>query len=82
MTSAAYPFIHVQDRTIFTLAERNGAKSKHFPDTLQRLLFRPIMDELTQIKCYQDGEVDEGSADTLTHNCGYPSPEHESICQA
>src|SRR5208282_537587 len=33
--------------------------------------------ELTQIKCYRGWEVDEGSADTLTHNHGYRSPEHE-----
>src|SRR5262245_59038288 len=37
--------------------------------------------ELTQIKCYREGEVDEGSADTLTHNRGYPSPGYEFICQ-
>jgi len=32
---------------------------------------------LTQIKCYREREVDEGSADTLTHIRGYRSPGYE-----
>jgi len=37
--------------------------------------------ELTQIKCYRKREVDEGSADTLTHIRGYRSPGNEFISQ-
>src|ERR1035437_4178750 len=39
------------------------------------------MGELTHIKCYREWEVDEESADTLTHIRGYRNPEHESVCQ-
>src|SRR5262245_36007641 len=38
--------------------------------------------ELTQDKCYRGGELDEASDDTLTQVRGYPSNEHESVCQA
>ncbi|HLP78248.1 MAG TPA: hypothetical protein VK327_15190, partial [Candidatus Paceibacterota bacterium] len=37
--------------------------------------------ELTHIKCYRSWEVDEESADTLTHNRGYPNREHEFVSQ-
>jgi hypothetical protein len=37
--------------------------------------------ELTHIKCYRGWEVDEWSADTLTHIHGYRSLEHEFISQ-
>lgn len=37
--------------------------------------------ELTHIKCYWGWEVDEESADTLTHNRGYPNREHEFVSQ-
>jgi len=37
--------------------------------------------KLTFIKCYRDWEVDEGSADTLTHIRGYSNNEHELVCQ-
>jgi len=40
-----------------------------------------VRGELTHIKCYRDGEVDEASADTLTHIHGYPNQEHEFISQ-
>src|ERR1039457_3703190 len=37
--------------------------------------------ELTHIKCYRGGKVDEGSADTLTPIHGYPNSEPESVRQ-
>ena len=37
--------------------------------------------ELTQIKCYRRGMVDEESANTLTHIHGYRRPDHEFISQ-
>ncbi len=46
---------------------------------------KPPERELTQIKCYRDWEVDEGSADRLTHIRGYATPkrrfenEHEEV---
>jgi len=45
------------------------------------LVAQEAASELTHIKCYRGGEVDEGSTDTLTHIRGYPSPEHEFVCQ-
>ncbi len=37
----------------------------------------PCPRDLTQIKCYRGWEVDEGSADTLTHIHGYRRPDYE-----
>jgi hypothetical protein len=42
---------------------------------------REAVIELTHIKCYRDWEVDEWSADTLTHIHGYRSLEYEFISQ-
>src|SRR5215210_574431 len=41
----------------------------------------PACPELTHIKCYRGWEVDEASADTLTHIRGYRSLEHEFVLQ-
>ncbi|MGA2786343.1 MAG: hypothetical protein ABSF60_02335, partial [Verrucomicrobiota bacterium] len=58
-----------------------GVKKHGFAGRVNEGIGFPAPGELTQIKCYPGWEVDEESADTLTHIHGYRSPDYEFVLQ-